>query len=89
MGAGGIGFDVGEYLSHQGPSITENKEAWFKEWGVDIENKTSGGLQPMEIEASPRKLYLFPSQIVFVATQNHVFGPRPQQDVGLGTQGRT
>ncbi|OUR69205.1 NADPH-dependent 2,4-dienoyl-CoA reductase [Bermanella sp. 47_1433_sub80_T6] len=58
MGAGGIGFDVGEYLSHQGPSITENKEAWFKEWGVDIENKTSGGLQPMEIEASPRKLYL-------------------------------
>ncbi len=25
---------------------------------MDIENKTSGGLQPMEIEASPRKLYL-------------------------------
>ncbi len=58
MGAGGIGFDVGEYLSHQGPSLTENKEAWFKEWGVDIDNKTSGGLAPMEIENSPRKLYL-------------------------------
>ena len=58
MGAGGIGFDVGEYLSHQGPSLSLNKEAWFDEWGVDIENTTSGGLKPMEIEASPRKLYL-------------------------------
>ncbi len=58
MGAGGIGFDVGEYLSHQGPSLSLNKEAWFDEWGVDIENSTSGGLKPMEIEASPRKLFL-------------------------------
>ncbi len=58
MGAGGIGFDVGEYLSHQGESLSVNKEAWFKEWGVDIDNKTSGGLQPMDIEASPRELFL-------------------------------
>ena len=36
MGAGGIGFDVGEYLSHQGESLTLNKDAWMKEWGVDI-----------------------------------------------------
>ncbi len=58
MGAGGIGFDVGEYLTHQDESLTLNKEAWFKEWGVDISNSTSGGLKPMEIEASPRKVYL-------------------------------
>jgi 2,4-dienoyl-CoA reductase (NADPH2) len=58
MGAGGIGFDVGEYLSHQGPSLSLNKEAWFDEWGVDIENSTSGGLKPMNIEESPRKLFL-------------------------------
>ncbi|MEH6345911.1 MAG: NADPH-dependent 2,4-dienoyl-CoA reductase [Bermanella sp.] len=58
MGAGGIGFDVGEYLSHQGESLSLNKEAWFDEWGVDINNTTSGGLKPMNIEASPRKLYL-------------------------------
>ncbi len=58
MGAGGIGFDVGEYLSHQGESLSLNKEAWFDEWGVDIENSTSGGLKPMDIEVSPRKLYL-------------------------------
>ncbi len=58
MGAGGIGFDVSEYLTHQGESLTLNKESWFKEWGVDIENSTSGGLQPMEIVPSPRKVYM-------------------------------
>jgi 2,4-dienoyl-CoA reductase (NADPH2) len=58
MGAGGIGFDVSEYLTHQGPSLTLNKDLWFKEWGVDINNTTSGGLQPMDIEPSPRKVYM-------------------------------
>jgi 2,4-dienoyl-CoA reductase (NADPH2) len=58
MGAGGIGFDVGEYLSHQGESLTLNKDAWMKEWGVDITNTTRGGLIESHIEESPRKLYL-------------------------------
>jgi 2,4-dienoyl-CoA reductase (NADPH2) len=58
MGAGGIGFDVSEYLTHQGPSLTLNKELWFKEWGVEINNVNAGGLQPMDIEPSPRKVYM-------------------------------
>jgi 2,4-dienoyl-CoA reductase (NADPH2) len=58
MGAGGIGYDVSEYLTHQGESLTLNKEEWFKEWGVDIDNTTSGGLAPKEIEPSPRKVYM-------------------------------
>lgn len=58
MGAGGIGFDVSEYLTHQGPSLTLNKELWFKEWGVEINNTNAGGLQPMNIEPSPRKVYM-------------------------------
>lgn len=58
MGAGGIGFDVSEYLTHQGPSLTLNKELWFKEWGVDISNAHAGGLAPNEIEPSPRKVYM-------------------------------
>ncbi|MFY0700237.1 MAG: NADPH-dependent 2,4-dienoyl-CoA reductase [Bermanella sp.] len=58
MGAGGIGFDVSEYLTHQGPSLTLNKELWFKEWGVEINNTNAGGLQPMDIEPSPRKVYM-------------------------------
>jgi len=58
MGAGGIGFDVSEYLTHQGESLTLNKEKWFNEWGVDINNTTSGGLKPMDIEPSPRKVFM-------------------------------
>lgn len=58
MGAGGIGFDVSEYLTHQGVSLTLDKQRWWKEWGVDITNSTSGGLATQEIEASPRKVSL-------------------------------
>lgn len=58
MGAGGIGFDVGEYLSHEGVSLTLDKDRWHKEWGVDISNEARGGLVKPEIEASPRELSL-------------------------------
>lgn len=58
MGAGGIGYDVCEYLTHEGPSLTLDKEAWMKEWGVDPEFKSQGGLAKPEIEESPRKVYM-------------------------------
>jgi len=58
MGAGGIGYDMCEYLTHQGPSLTLNKELWMKEWGVDGANENRGGLKPMEIEESPREVYM-------------------------------
>ncbi|ASP40061.1 NADPH-dependent 2,4-dienoyl-CoA reductase [Bacterioplanes sanyensis] len=58
MGAGGIGYDMVEYLTHEGPSITLDKDAWMKEWGVDGSNSVRGGLKPAEIEESPRKVYM-------------------------------
>lgn len=58
MGAGGIGFDVGEYLSHEGVSLTLDTDRWHKEWGVDITNEVRGGLVKAEIEPSPRELAL-------------------------------
>ncbi len=58
MGAGGIGFDVGEYLSHEGVSLTLDADRWHKEWGVDITNQARGGLVKAEIEPSPRELSL-------------------------------
>ncbi|GAA6135354.1 NADPH-dependent 2,4-dienoyl-CoA reductase [Oceaniserpentilla sp. 4NH20-0058] len=58
MGAGGIGFDVSEYLTHEGESTTLNKQAWCEEWGVDVNNTEAGGLKKMHIEASPRQVYL-------------------------------
>jgi 2,4-dienoyl-CoA reductase (NADPH2) len=36
IGAGGIGFDVAEYVTQVGPSATLDIAAWRKEWGVDV-----------------------------------------------------
>ena len=44
IGAGGIGFDVAEYLVHEGESLTENLAAWKKEWGIGDPSETPGGL---------------------------------------------
>ena len=35
IGAGGIGFDIAEYLSHEGESTALNINAYMQEWGVD------------------------------------------------------
>jgi 2,4-dienoyl-CoA reductase (NADPH2) len=45
MGAGGIGFDLAEFLSSS-EDHEENHAAFFKEWGVDTQSKTAGGLLP-------------------------------------------
>ena len=58
IGAGGIGFDVAEYLLHTGESPSLNKAKFFAEWGVDTTYRTRGGLATAHIEKSPRKLYL-------------------------------
>jgi 2,4-dienoyl-CoA reductase (NADPH2) len=58
IGAGGIGFDVAEYLLHEGTSPSLDKAKFFAEWGVDTSYAQRGGLQPAHIEASPRKVYL-------------------------------
>ncbi len=46
VGAGGIGFDVAEYLVHEGESPAEDLEAWKREWGVGDPADTRGGLAP-------------------------------------------
>jgi len=46
IGAGGIGFDVAEFLTHQGQSPTENLALWQHEWGVGDPSRTRGGLAP-------------------------------------------
>jgi 2,4-dienoyl-CoA reductase (NADPH2) len=44
IGAGGIGFDVAEYLVHEGPSTAVNLAAWQAEWGVTDPALAPGGL---------------------------------------------
>ncbi len=50
IGAGGIGFDVSEFLVHQGESPTENLPTWMREWGVSDPSEHRAGLAP----AGPR-----------------------------------
>ncbi|WP_222565638.1 NADPH-dependent 2,4-dienoyl-CoA reductase [Novilysobacter antarcticus] len=59
IGAGGIGFDVAEFLVQSGKSPTLEPRRWRKEWGVDldyIENR--GGLVPPAAEPPARALWL-------------------------------
>ncbi len=44
VGAGGIGFDVSEYLVQEGESPTENLPLWMEEWGVTDPEANRGGL---------------------------------------------
>ncbi|VVD61373.1 NADPH-dependent 2,4-dienoyl-CoA reductase [Pandoraea morbifera] len=58
IGAGGIGFDVAEYLTQSGESATLAPEKFYAEWGIDPAYAHAGGLRPPVPEASPRKVYL-------------------------------
>ena len=46
VGAGGIGFDVAEYLVAGGHSSTLDRAAWLAEWGVTDPTQARGGLAP-------------------------------------------
>ena len=46
VGAGGIGFDVAEFLAHQGVSPTEALPLWMQEWGVADPAQHRSGLAP-------------------------------------------
>ena len=61
IGAGGIGFDVSEYLSHQGKSTSQNIDAWLKEWGIDKSLKARSGIENItpEFDPSPREIFMF------------------------------
>jgi len=58
IGAGGIGFDVAEYLSQSPPSPTTDIPRWMREWGVDMSLANRGGLAKPHVEPSPREIWL-------------------------------
>ena len=57
IGAGGIGFDVAEFLTH-----TESKsnaiDSYLDEWGIDREMSERGGLKKARAELPPRQVTL-------------------------------
>jgi 2,4-dienoyl-CoA reductase (NADPH2) len=56
MGAGGIGVDVSELLTHAASPLTV--EQWMAEWGVGEPDASRGGLVEAHPEPSPREVHL-------------------------------
>ena len=56
IGAGGIGFDVSEYLVHR---HSENEtEQWYKEWGVDTSLQNRSAMTEPQVLPPERQIYL-------------------------------
>jgi 2,4-dienoyl-CoA reductase (NADPH2) len=58
IGAGGIGFDVAEFLVQEGESPSLDTKRWMSEWGVDANFHTEGGLVPPRPEPPARQVWL-------------------------------
>jgi 2,4-dienoyl-CoA reductase (NADPH2) len=60
IGAGGIGFDTAEYITHAGESTSQNIPAFMKEWGIDMTFGSRSGIEGVtaQPEPSPREVYL-------------------------------
>ncbi|MDA8734647.1 NADPH-dependent 2,4-dienoyl-CoA reductase [Porticoccaceae bacterium] len=60
IGAGGIGFDTAEYITHSGESTSTNIPAFMKEWGIDMTFGSRSGIEGIKAqpEPSPREVYL-------------------------------
>jgi 2,4-dienoyl-CoA reductase (NADPH2) len=58
IGAGGIGFDVSEYLTHEGESPSLNLAKFNEEWGIDSDYTERGGIKAPHLPKPPRQIYL-------------------------------
>ncbi|MFI8763996.1 FAD-dependent oxidoreductase [Streptomyces sp. NPDC053792] len=58
IGAGGIGFDVAEFLTDGGEGASQDPETYFRQWGVDTAYENRGGLRAPERNAPPRQVHL-------------------------------
>jgi 2,4-dienoyl-CoA reductase (NADPH2) len=60
IGAGGIGFDVSEFITHNGLSTSLDREAFWREWGIDLALEARGGVAGIQPEphAPARQVYL-------------------------------
>lgn len=55
IGAGGIGFDVAEFLTHEHHS---DKEEFYNEWGIDVTGEHRGGIKIPDNTPSSLQVYL-------------------------------
>lgn len=57
VGAGGIGFDVAEYLVER-EDLTTHLDQWLSHWGIDKEFNHPGAIMPPKISDTQREVYL-------------------------------
>ncbi len=58
IGAGGIGFDVAEFLTDGGEGASLDAGTYFRQWGVDTDYNERGGLTAPKRPAPPRAVHL-------------------------------
>ena len=59
IGAGGIGFDVAEYLLHDpATALPISLNTWLGEWGIDLQAKQNGGLVAPHVAPPLREIHL-------------------------------
>ncbi|OZB60758.1 MAG: NADPH-dependent 2,4-dienoyl-CoA reductase [Lysobacterales bacterium 14-68-21] len=58
IGAGGIGFDVAEFLVENPPAPSTDIQQWTREWGVDMALAARGGLGAPAPEPPAREVWL-------------------------------
>ncbi|WP_415950594.1 FAD-dependent oxidoreductase [Streptomyces sp. KLOTTS4A1] len=58
VGAGGIGFDVAEFLTDDGEGASEDAAVYFRQWGVDTDYRGRGGLDEPRRPRPPRQVHL-------------------------------
>lgn len=60
IGAGGIGFDVSEFITHAGESTSLDRDAFWREWGIDGDLEARGGIAGIKPHphAAARQVFL-------------------------------
>ena len=58
VGAGGIGYDVAEFVLNAGHSTTLDLDAWMREWGVTDPELARSGLTAPQVEPAARQVTL-------------------------------
>jgi 2,4-dienoyl-CoA reductase (NADPH2) len=63
IGAGGIGFDVCEFLTETSDTAGDEKEKWLKQWGVDLNYQSGAGLCKARVEPPEREVWLLQRRV--------------------------
>ena len=55
-----LGFDVAEFITHPSDMMHQDRESFWREWGIDLNLEARGGIENIEpqITPSPREVYL-------------------------------